>query len=91
MAVAMIALVSRVTGRLSIARMFVGPAAGALGMCAAALILGTGGLGFAVAALVYAPLLLLTERVFHPDDFGLLRSIAGSARSAEVEVAASGV
>jgi O-antigen/teichoic acid export membrane protein len=91
MAVAMIALVSRLTGGLSLARMFVGPAMGAVGMCAAALILGTGGLGFAVAALVYAPLLLLTERAFHPDDFGLLRSITGSARSAEVEVAASGV
>jgi O-antigen/teichoic acid export membrane protein len=91
MAVAMIGLVTRLTGALSIARMFVGPAVAALGMCAAALILGTGGLGFAVACLVYAPLLLLTERALHPDDFGLLRSIAGSARSAEVEVAASGV
>jgi hypothetical protein len=71
--------------------MFAGPTAGALGMGAAALIVGTGGAGFAVAVLVYAPLLLITERALHPDDFGLLRSITGSAREAEVEVAASGV
>ena len=91
MAVAMIALVARLTGALSIARMYAGPAVAALGMCAAALILGTEALGIVVACFVYAPLLLLTERALHPHDFGILRSIAGSARSAEVEVAASGV
>lgn len=91
MSIAMIVLVAQLTGALSIARMYTGPAVAALGMCAAALVLGTGGLGFAVACVIYAPLLLLTERTFHPRDFGMLRSIAGSARSAEVEVAASGV
>jgi O-antigen/teichoic acid export membrane protein len=91
MAFAMIALVAQLTGPLSLARIYVGPVIAALGMCAAALALGTGALGFVVACLVYGPLLLLNERVFHPRDFGILRSISGSARSAEVEVAASSV
>jgi O-antigen/teichoic acid export membrane protein len=91
MAVAMIAMVARLTGALSIARMYAGPAAGAVGMSLAALILGTEALGFVVACVLYVPLVVLTERALHPQDFGILRSIAGSARSAEVEVAASAV
>jgi O-antigen/teichoic acid export membrane protein len=91
MTVAMILGVATLAGPLSVAKMFAGPAAGALGMGATALILGTGGTGFVVAALVYAPLLLITERALNPEDFRLLRSIIGSAREAEVEVAASGV
>jgi O-antigen/teichoic acid export membrane protein len=71
-ALAMVALVVRETGPLSLARVLAGALAGCCGMALVAALVGVGAAGFAVAAAVYPLVWLAFERRRYPSDILLL-------------------
>jgi O-antigen/teichoic acid export membrane protein len=78
LAVLLIALCLRHTGRISVSRIVVGPAIGCAGIAVVAAVGGANLPTLAVAAAVYPPLLLVVERRLHPADVRLaLDSVLG--------------
>jgi len=67
-AVLLVLFCLRVTGRISAARVGLGPVVGCLGIAAVAAAFGTGAASLAVAAVVYALLVGATEQLRHPED-----------------------
>jgi O-antigen/teichoic acid export membrane protein len=74
------------TGRISAARILLGPLAGCAGMVAAWLIAGDGVVGIVLALLAYPAVLVAFERRLHPDD---LRMIVGVVLRRRVPIEAS--